>query len=578
MPVPYRYNRSVRESPQVLPACVATLFHKIKGEVTVDTGLLNLEDWRLISAIETEHDIIIYAVPLAEPEQCSHCGAPASKLQRWGYTKLAFLYDSPIRSKRTRLYYRSHRFRCQKILEDGEKCGRTTQQPLQSVNVDQGATNRLIQYIQMEAFRPTRTNLSLSEETGVPESTIRNIFTDRAVELESQRVLKTPRWLAIDEVNIPKKVYKHACCVLSAPLDNSFTEILEDNKQETLVRALLRIPDRDRVEVVSIDFWSPYVGPVVHVLKNAVIVIDRRHSQAMVLRAFKAFIQDLREKKGKKWCKVNMLDPTLLFKRFYELLDSEKEGQKISEKEFVELWLERVPELKIGYWLKEDFCNLYDLSSSEEALQRYDDWEIRARAASPAFDSVAQTVKLWRHRVFKYNDFKDTFPIRVTNGPAEALNRIIKRVRRLCVRLDFYTLRAKLVLGECFVRRRPVHPLDPLPGRQKTTKSNTKSNKRKSHKKPGPNANTERLRRAFEARDKTKGLIQSPMAKDEYAKRFENLRKHGLCLNGETNEESMQVNQQVRKAEQSNIRSSLIANKASPTDKVEFRQLEMFQS
>jgi hypothetical protein len=103
----------------------------------------------------------------------------------------------------------------------------------------------------------------------------------------------------------------------------------------------------------------------------------------MVLRAFKAFIQDLFENKGKQWRSANMHNPTPFFKRYHELSEEKDEGQEFSEKEFLERWLEQVPELKVGYWLKEEFCNLYELPSSEEALQRYDEWEVRAKAASP---------------------------------------------------------------------------------------------------------------------------------------------------------------------------------------------------
>jgi transposase len=114
--------------------------------------------------------------------------------------------------------------------------------------------------------------------------------------------------------------------------------------------------------------------------------------------------------KGKKWYRANMHDPTPLFKRYHELSDEKAEHQEVSEKEFVERCLDQIPELKVAYWLKEEFCNLYELSSSEEALQCYDEWEVRAREASPAFDSVAYTVKIWRPLVFGYNDFKDRFP------------------------------------------------------------------------------------------------------------------------------------------------------------------------
>jgi transposase len=558
---------------------VTGLFAKIKGSATADNSLLNLEGWQLIVSKEDEHDVVIYAVAAAKPEQCSSCGAPSSKLKLWGHAKLAFFYDSPIRAKRTRLYYRPQRFRCSNIVE-GRKCGHTIRQPLPEIDEKRGATRRLVQYIEREAFCPTRTILSLSDETGVPESSIRNIFTDRAIQLEAQRVVEPPRWLAIDEVNIPKKVYKHACCVLFDPVKNIPIDILKDNKPYTLACALLNLfgQARNCVEVISIDFWNGYRGVADIVFPNIPIVIDRRHSQEMVRRAFKAFIQDLYENKGKRWWRANMHDPTPLYKRYHELDEEKEDGQDFSEKEFVDHWLEQVPELKVGYWIKEEFCNLYELSSSEEALQRYDEWEVRAKVASSAFDSVAHTVKIWRPLVFRYNDFKDRFPKRVTNGPSEAVNKIIKRVRRLCIGIDFETLRAKLILGEFFVVRRPPHPLDTTPITKSPKEADGKTQKakrKKKKKKPGPNANTVRLQSAREAKDKTKGLIKSPMENQDYVRRVEHLQQHGVTL-GKGSERNSPRPGQARGAKSSIGESVFKAKRPISTTGVNAKQLKMF--
>jgi hypothetical protein len=154
MPTPYRYHRPPKErSKASIPECVTDLFTKIEGGATADNSLLNLEGWQLIVSKEDEHDVVIYAVTTAKPEQCSSCGAPASKLKLWGYTKLAFFYDSPIRAKRTRLYYRAQRFRCSNIL-DGRECEHTTRQPLPEIDENRRATCRLVQYIEREAFLP----------------------------------------------------------------------------------------------------------------------------------------------------------------------------------------------------------------------------------------------------------------------------------------------------------------------------------------------------------------------------------------------------------------------------------------
>jgi hypothetical protein len=164
----------------------------------------------------------------------------------------------------------------------------------------------------------------------------------------------------------------------------------------------------------------------------------------------------------------------------------------------------------------------------------------------------------------------------VTNGPSEAVNKIIKRVRRLCIGIDFETLRAKLILGDFFVTRRPPHPLDTTPITKRAEAADVKAQKVKRKKKElGPNANTVRLRSAREAKDKTKGLIESPMDNQDYVKRVEHLEGHGVTL-GEGAEENSPRPGQARGAKSSVRESVFKAKRPISTTNGDSKQLEMF--
>lgn len=519
MPTPYRKPPTVRALPKAVVAKAEALFSKIEGGTRSDGTILDLPGWRFVSAVQTEHDVMIFALPDIEPEGCKGCGAPASSLEPWGYTQVTFARDQTIRNKRTRLYYTARRYRCTGKAQDGTPCRTTTQQALPGVNAEKRATERLLEYVTREAFRPRRTFLSVADEVGGPESMVRDVFVDYAVRAEKLRIIETPNWLAMDEVHLRKKVYTKQYCVLTDPLRRRYIEILPNNIQETVAKTLLQLPNRLGIEVVSIDFCSTYYGAIRQVLLGAAIVIDRRHAQEMVVRALKAFLESLREKMGEDWCRRNMLNPTPLFKRYHEL--EEEEGLETSEKVAFEEWLERVPEIKAVYWLKEEFCNLYELPDSKEALKRYDDWVVKARVTSPAFNSVIHTVKNWRPVVFGYNDWKDRFPLRVTNGFAESANNQIKRLHRLCNGLGFWVLRAKLLFGDGFVRNRPPHPLDLRPVRERPNLGGNNVKRSKRKRPLSLDAHSERLRRAFEERDQTKGLLPSPMENEGWRERFE---------------------------------------------------------
>jgi transposase len=513
MPTPYRKPSTVRALPKVVVAKAEALFSKIEGGNRSDGTLLDLPGWRVVGAVQTEHDVVIFALPDVEPESCKGCGAPASLLEPWGYTEVTFVRDQTIRNKRTRLYYIARRYRCTGHALDGSSCHVTARQPLPDVNAEKRATERLLTYVTREAFRPRRTFLSVADEVGGPESMVRDAFVDYAVRAEKLRVIETPKWLAMDEVHLRRKIYTKQYCVLTDPLRRRYIEILPNNKQETVAKTLLQLPNRHRIEVVSIDFCPTYCGAIHEVLPGADIVIDRRHAHEMVVRALKAFLELLREKMGKDWCRRNMLDPTPLFKRYHDLEEDEKAA--------LEEWLDRVPELQAAYWLKEEFCNLYELPNSKEALDRYDDWVVKARATSAAFNSVMHTIKIWRPMVFGYNDWKERFPLKVTNGFAESANNQIKRLYRLCNGLGFWVLRAKLLFGEGFVRNRPPHPLDLGLVRERSGKSGNDAKRSKRKKHPSPDAHSERLRRAYEEHDQTQGLLSSPVENEGWRERFE---------------------------------------------------------
>lgn len=479
----------------------------------VSNDLLNLPGFKYLYHVENEHDIAIYVDITTEPEKCPGCGSDVALLERWGHTDLTYVYDTPQRGRRVRLYYILQRYKC-KTIRDGVRCV-TTKQPLLGIDESKRMTQRLKQYILYRAFQPATTNLSIKEETGVPDSTIRNIIADRIEQWELTEKPQTPEWLAIDEVYLGKE---GKLCVLSAPAEKRYVDILENDDQKTVLRALIQLPNRERIKIVSMDICGKYHKVVKMALPNANIIFDRRHVQEMARRALVAFLGHLEETRGARWCRRNMHNRALLYKRYHQL-DDGKSGEKKgkSEQDYFNQWMEQVPEIGEAYWLKEEFCNLFEMASREEAERQYDEWEKKVLEGAPFFHSVAHVVKAWREQIFKYIEYREYYSLKVTNGFAEALNGQIKRRYRLCNGLSFWMLRGKLLLGG-LVKHRPRYFLD-----EEKLKTGRRGVKRNKDAEPGPEAHSSRLRHAHEQQDETIGLIQSPMENSEYAVRFENL-------------------------------------------------------
>lgn len=511
----------------------------LSGVWCVGGDILNLAGWRTDRYKETDTDLIIFASITAENVLTCKCGVPSAKLQRWGFTSPTYIYDLPVRGKRTRIYFQQRRYRC--------PCGSTLQQLPPSVDEGRRITSRLSHYIKHEAFNIYKTFVDLANEVGVSEKLVRDIFTERAEQLEKKRVIETPRWLAIDEVHAGKKEY----CVITDPICQQVLDILPNNFQPTLSKWLLQLPNRRQVEVVTIDMWRSYLGAVHQVLSQAQVVVDRYHVHNLLNTAIKDVLQVLRDCMPATKQRKYMRDPRLLLKSRFSLSDETtvggtKEG-KPSEKDVVTKWLKDVPELGKAYWLKEGLSDILQLTDRAKAEERLDEWLEEAwvfvkyfRAIyekqyggkwNEPFGNVVTTVSQWRIMILNYIDCKHRFERKVTNSFAEYANKEIKKAYLLGNGYTYEVLRSKIIHGGLLVRRRPPHPLDEKPLVKKKPRA-TKRGKKNLHK-INPEANVVRLERVREERDETRNLFAKPQEDKAWSARFRQLNQPQSDLNAD---------------------------------------------
>jgi transposase len=391
-------------------------------------------------------------------------------------------------------------------------------------------TLRLAEYIEREAFNIFRSFSDIADEVGVSEKSVRDAFTAGAERREKARYISTPEWLAIDEVYLGTGEH----CVVSDPLGQRVLELLPDNRQTTLAKWLLQLPDRHHIKLVTMDMWEPYRGAIGRLLSQARIVVDRYHVHNLLNTALKDVLQVIRAGMKPSEQRKYMRDPRLLFKSRFHLSGDEKAP---GQKQVVDGWLEEVPDIGRAYRLKEalsDILQLRDRQKAEEALDLWleqvsdfvTDFRSRHRKnlrAGEPFSNVLITVSRWRAQILNYVDFKDHFKettkLRVTNAFAEITNKQIKTAYRLGSGYSYEIIRAKVVHGGILVKRRPPHPLDDKP--QRTTPSRTTRRGKKKRSRINSDANVLRLEKAREERDETKGLILNPYDSQGWTDRFE---------------------------------------------------------
>jgi transposase len=494
----------------------------LEGTWCADGELLNLPGWRTISYKETPHDIIVFAALTREPTAPCSCGSPASKFRKWGFPKTSYLHDLPVRGKRTRIYYQKQRYCC-------PVCGKTRQQPTTGIEEHRSITTRLAEYIRCEGLSIFRTVSDIADEVGYSEHSIRDMLTDHASWLENLRRIETPAWLAIDEVYIANKVH----CVLTAPRRQTVLDLLPSNDRMVLGKWLLQLPDRQEVQVVTIDMWAPYYSIVRQVLPKAEVVVDRFHVHNLLNHGLKGVLQVVREGMTYSEQRKHMRGPLLLLASRFHLRKERERGKPLSQKETVDKWLEEIPIISTAYWLKEDFSDILQLSDRQKAEDLTDYWLVRVynfieefnaqyqntrggRKQCP-FSNIPTTISKWRSCILNYIDYKKRLNLKAGNSFAEHVNGKIKAARALSHNCSYETIRVKLVHGGVMVSRRPPHPLD---RQQKRSASKAALRLVESHEETVQAANLDRLAKAREDQDRTKGLIPKPSENPDWQKRF----------------------------------------------------------
>lgn len=472
---------------------------RIAGEWREDDPL-RLDDLKVIRYRET--DARLYFMAQLEKDRSCECGAPEAELKKNGMTSVLKIKDLPIHNKRTVIYYRAQRYLC-------PTCGKTMQSVSDEISENHRMTQRLFEYVRRESLSTFRTFRDVADEVGVQEHVVRNIFTDHVERLQRTRVIRLPKWIAMDEVKPTSR--RVTRCVISAPLEGEVMDILCDNN-EAVKLFFQNLKCGEQVEVVSMDMWEGYRVVIRRYLSHVEIVIDRYHIQKLVNEAFKDVLAVVRTTLTPAQYKEYMCRESFLLEGKFgpkKSVRSRKKSPKVSpeaKKRALDLIFEKLPDVAEAYALKEDFAAILNLWDYDEARERMLAWLERVRdfayvfykkhekkcrrLLKRPFGNIHGTVTKWFDEILNYVKFKSKYSKKVTNAYAENLNRKIRRLNELGYGYNFEVLRAKVVFGG--VMREHVPP-DPLAERRKR-------GVRRRPRRAGvsPDSNVRRLIRAYE--------------------------------------------------------------------------------
>ncbi len=374
------------------------------------SDILHLEHLHAQAVHDEGDHYRIEAVGNVVPAACPACGGP---LHRHGTQRQSFM-DAPMHGKRVMLDIERRRYRC-------TVCGKTLFDSLPDMDGKRFMTSRLVRHVVQQYL--TKTFAALSRDIGVDNKTIRLIFDDYAARLKSTVKFETPRVLGIDELMI---IGQYRAMITNVEKLSLFDMLPTRNKAD-LLAYFKTLPDKHKVEIVTMDMWSVYRQVAQEQFPGRMIVADRFHVVRMANGALEHVRKTLPEKARLKLKD----DRKLLLLRSREL---DAAGQQK-----VALWTEQFPLLGDAYKLKEMFHGLYEHPDKQTALRAAQVWAGSIPAElEPSFKDARGALLSWQAEIFRYYD------VPITNAYIESINNIAKEMNRMGRGYSLDVIRARL--------------------------------------------------------------------------------------------------------------------------------------
>jgi len=382
-------------------------------------NILKFPEYNILNVQENDSTYKIEVETAEPPLFCPLCGCKANLYKHTKHKQL--IIDLPMHGKQVGIQVIRNRYKCR-------ECSQTFYERLPRMDEKRGCTSRLVDYIERQSLQ--RTFVSLADEIGLNEKTIRNIFRDYVNRLEKTFRFQTPQWLGIDEIHIIKPR-----CVIANIQNNTIINILPDRNKSTVIDYLQKLPDRQRIKYVAMDMWPPYRDAVKVVLPQASIVVDKFHVLRMANQALDTVRNSIREGlKPKERCTL-MHDRLILLKRRSEL--------DTREQLILQSWTGFLKDLGMAYELKESFYGIWDSKTKREALQHLKEWQEQIpEHLEFAFKDLLTALENWQKEIFTYFDHT------ITNAYTESLNGLTRVMKRLSRGYSFDALKAKILFTE----------------------------------------------------------------------------------------------------------------------------------
>jgi transposase len=219
--------------------------------------------------------------------------------------------------------------------------------------------------------------------------------------------------------------------------------MLASRTKDVVSKYLYRLPNKQYIELVTMDMWQPYKDAVRDILPQASVVVDRFHVVRMAIQGMDTVRKDTREHLTGRQSRTLKRDRYILFHRKADLNEQDQF--------ILDLWIGQFPTLGKAYQLKEQFCDLWDVKDRQEAIERYGVWLASIPTdLQPAFKPLTTAVGNWKGEIFAWWEHP------ITNAYTEAIAGLVKLTNHTGRGYSFKAIRAKLLYSNLPTFHRPV--------------------------------------------------------------------------------------------------------------------------
>jgi len=407
-------------------------------------ALVGLKDVRVLAYERWGSRVELVIEQVIGEIRCPSCSQPARVKER----PVVHYVDLPVYGTAMSLAWKKHRMRCRNphcakrswVLEDHRIAAK---QCLLTTRAAKWATRQV---------GGGRTVSEVAEELACDWHTVNDAvctYGEALLAADRKRLNRTSA-IGLDEtsfVRLSAKGHTDYATTVADVEHHSIIEILPSRHFVDVAGWLDKQPRswKERIRYGALDMSNAYAAVYSVVLPRADQVVDPFHVIALANRALDLVRRRVQHEQGARRNKGN--HP--LFRARHLLLVAEERLSDAAGERLGSLLALGDPgaEVAIAYRIKERLRDFYRTEDPDEARALLDELQRHCakKAMPPEIQRLGRTLKTWFDKIVNFH------VARVTNGPTEALNNLIKRIKRIGFgfrNFENYRIRALLYAGK----------------------------------------------------------------------------------------------------------------------------------